>query len=224
MFKLGAEDSTCSHILYAACHDASYLAPLVPYSGLRNKITLVQGAGFNSDFHQFGLPVTQFPTLFRWSELPTVAPTTKATSTDRTSSNPPKAGPSRPTTQAHSSHARDNSWGNSAYGFDTTPGANDSPTTYGQSDNNGWGKATDPSKYQTVPCKYFQKVCLPLPLIPHPSLHPTNSTRASANSATNAHSNTPPNKSHSTATPIPTPPPKPTPPTSPPPSSPASSP
>ncbi|KAF2652677.1 hypothetical protein K491DRAFT_695392 [Lophiostoma macrostomum CBS 122681] len=155
-FKLGAGDSSCSHILYAACHDASYLAPLVPYSGLRNKITLVQGAGFNSEFHQFGLPVTQFPTLFRWSELPPAAPTTKAISTDRTT-NPLKALASRPATQSHSSHTRDNSWGNSAYGFDTTHSNNDSPTTYGQHANEGWGKATDSAKYQTVPCRYFQK-------------------------------------------------------------------
>ncbi|PVI05055.1 hypothetical protein DM02DRAFT_610926 [Periconia macrospinosa] len=76
-FKLSAEDPACSHILYAACSDPSYLSQLVPYSGCRDKISLVQGADFNSAFHQFGLNVTQFPTIFRWSDLPTAGPSAK---------------------------------------------------------------------------------------------------------------------------------------------------
>ena len=76
-FKIASEDTACSHILYAACHDPAYLSQLVPFSGVRDKITLVQGAGWNSEFHQFNLNVTQFPTVFRWSELPVAAPTTK---------------------------------------------------------------------------------------------------------------------------------------------------
>ncbi|KAI4658114.1 uncharacterized protein J4E79_007095 [Alternaria viburni] len=76
-FKIASEDTACSHILYAACHDPAYLSQLVPFSGVRDKITLVQGAGWNSEFHQFNLNVTQFPTVFRWSELPVAVPTTK---------------------------------------------------------------------------------------------------------------------------------------------------
>ncbi|KAI4677152.1 uncharacterized protein J4E88_006959 [Alternaria novae-zelandiae] len=76
-FKIASEDTACSHILYAACHDPAYLSQLVPFSGVRDKITLVQGAGWNPEFHQFNLNVTQFPTVFRWSELPVAVPTTK---------------------------------------------------------------------------------------------------------------------------------------------------
>ncbi|KAL5118547.1 hypothetical protein ACEQ8H_003562 [Pleosporales sp. CAS-2024a] len=62
-FRVASEDSACSHIL-----------------GLRDKITLVQAAGWNPDFHQFNLNVTQFPTVFRWLELPTTAPNAKVAS------------------------------------------------------------------------------------------------------------------------------------------------
>jgi hypothetical protein len=78
-FRIASEDTACSHILYAACHDPAYLSQLVPFSGVRNKITLVQGAGWNPEFHQFNLNVTEFPTIFRWSELPVAAPTNKGT-------------------------------------------------------------------------------------------------------------------------------------------------
>ncbi|KAF2261939.1 hypothetical protein CC78DRAFT_421159, partial [Lojkania enalia] len=69
MFQLAAGDSACSHILYGACHDASYLSLMVPFSGMRNKISLLQAAGFSNEFHQFNLGVTQFPTLFRFSDV-----------------------------------------------------------------------------------------------------------------------------------------------------------
>lgn len=81
-FKMAVQDSSCSHILYAACHDSSYLAGLVPYSGLMNKITLVQGADFDSGFHQSSLAITQFPTIFRWSRFPSsVSSSERATPT-----------------------------------------------------------------------------------------------------------------------------------------------
>ncbi|CAG5140133.1 uncharacterized protein ALTATR162_LOCUS643 [Alternaria atra] len=77
-FKIASEDTACCHILYAACHDPASLSQLVPFSGERNKITLVQGAGWNPGFHQFDLNVTQFKTVFRWSELPVAAPASKS--------------------------------------------------------------------------------------------------------------------------------------------------
>ncbi|KAA8626241.1 zf-CCCH domain containing protein [Pyrenophora tritici-repentis] len=77
-FKVASEDAACSHIVFAGCHDSAYLSQLIPYSGVRDKITLVQGAGWNSEFQQFNLNITQFPTLFRWSGLPAVAPPSKA--------------------------------------------------------------------------------------------------------------------------------------------------
>lgn len=49
-------------------------------TGARDKVTLVQASGWLSDFHQFKLNVTQFPTIFRWSELRETEPSSKATS------------------------------------------------------------------------------------------------------------------------------------------------
>ncbi|KAH9864118.1 hypothetical protein J1614_010052 [Plenodomus biglobosus] len=79
-FKLASEDTACSHILFAACHNAAYLSQLVPFSGACEKITLVQGAGWNQEYDQFALGVTEFPTVFRWSEVPTTAPTNRTVS------------------------------------------------------------------------------------------------------------------------------------------------
>lgn len=72
ILKLDVEESsTCSHILFAACHDLHYLAHLEPYTGdwfFRNRITLVEGAGFKNEFRKLGFPVTSFPGVFGWSE------------------------------------------------------------------------------------------------------------------------------------------------------------
>lgn len=193
MFKLAADDNACTHILYAACHDASYLAQLVSYSGLRNKITLVQGAGFNPDFHQFSLNVTQFPTIFRWSDLPSGTPSSKAStfnSSDRTAT-PLKANKAAGLQNLNQSSPRkDISW--NSFGADTTYGAQEPSSAGGYShpETNGWGVKTDAKKPQPqVKCKYFAKV---------PS-HPTciitlfaNFSRASVVTETNVASRTSP--------------------------------
>ncbi|KAJ4295403.1 hypothetical protein N0V90_007415 [Kalmusia sp. IMI 367209] len=83
-FKMAAEDSACHHILFAGCHDTSYLPQLVPYNGHQNKLTLVQGAGFETDFYQIGLNVAQFPTVFRWSELALSTSATKGPAANTT--------------------------------------------------------------------------------------------------------------------------------------------
>jgi hypothetical protein len=151
------EDNSCSHILYAACHDSGYLSQLVPYTGHRDKITLVQGAGFNSDFHQFSLNVTQFPTIFRWSELSTVPPTKASVvnATERNGTPIKMKGPPK-NAQNYNIIQNESSWRNN--------GAN----SFGADNNthigsNGFSEAAgdDWTNSKTKPeavCKYYQKV------------------------------------------------------------------
>ncbi|KAL6702911.1 hypothetical protein ACN47E_000812 [Coniothyrium glycines] len=93
-FRAAVDDDKCEHILFAACHDLAYRSSLMPYKGMLQKITLVQGAGWKPEFHNFDLNVTQFPTVFRWSELPPLTPGVKATTPIITV---PKAVTERPT-------------------------------------------------------------------------------------------------------------------------------
>jgi hypothetical protein len=158
-FKIASEDSACSHILYAACHDTAYLSQLVPMSGVREKVTLVQAAGFNSDFHQFNLNITTFPTVFRWSDLPTTIPSAKTTHTNGSTPHNSKAAQKKPSSAAHSGLRQNDTWANGSIsprdsiteasttnGLDTSSG-----TTFGS-------KATNTQKSSQQLCKYFQKV------------------------------------------------------------------
>ncbi|KAK7183667.1 hypothetical protein DPSP01_009547 [Paraphaeosphaeria sporulosa] len=152
-FKVAAEDTACCHILFAACHDTNYLPQLVPYNGLHKKITLVQGAGFETDFYQLGLTIAQFPTIFRWSELAQAPPTIKGSSMARTTST--KAPPPAPPAARPSALDRDD-WRHTSVNADgisynsngvivSVPGftADSSPAKQGHK--------------KTKPCKYFQK-------------------------------------------------------------------
>ncbi|KAF2116207.1 hypothetical protein BDV96DRAFT_573557 [Lophiotrema nucula] len=148
MFKLAADDSACTHILYAACHDNSYLSLMVPYSGMRDKITLVQGAGFSNEYHQFNLNVTQFPTVFRWSGLPSTVPSSKSST----------AVPNTPTKK----NTNNKSSLRNGETHDTTPGSNGYPMNgSNQLDDRSdipWGTKPNTSKQTgSTPCKYFQK-------------------------------------------------------------------
>lgn len=168
---LASEDTNCRHILYAACHDHSYLSQLVPFSGLRDKITLVQGAGWNPAFHQFNLNVTQFPTLFRWSGLPGSTPAAKAQPINGAAPAKQKAvqKPAPIPQSTHPSHLQD-SW--------RSPKNNGTSTLFGNNDlspteSNGSGvmgsiwenmSISNPKESDQI-CKYFQKVNLPQ--VPH---------------------------------------------------------
>jgi hypothetical protein len=156
---MAAEDSSCSHVLYAACHDASYLAPLAPHSEQRNKVSLVQGAGFKSEFYKYGLNVTQFPTVFRWSGLPSGnnnSPTSLATASMRgaiVASDKPQPSPA----SSNRSPLFQSNWRNSGVSIPDGPSAT-RPNTYTPPDN-GWGTKKDGNKAQSrVPCKYYAKV------------------------------------------------------------------
>jgi hypothetical protein len=175
-FKIASEDMACSHILYAACADPAYISQLVPFSGVRDKITLVQGAGWNADFHQFNLNVTQFPTVFRWSELPVAAPTNKAITPTAPKQKVTAAAVQKPLqgilTPGPSTPRKD-SWRRDASISVTDSAFGDlSPTqTNGFTDHEpervGWenrsaytqnAKSTHKETAKgTVPCKYFEK-------------------------------------------------------------------
>jgi hypothetical protein len=167
---MAAEDNSCTHVLFAACHDTSYLSSMVPYSGMRDKITLVQGAGFNSEFYQFNLSITQFPTVFRWSELHSTSASTKPATAN--SSTPSK----KPNPKA-STHDTENLWP-PAWGAEEQ-----SPASYIDSTES----APRNLKEGTVPCRYFQKVLFPTMRY---SLHRLTTPRVFAALATNAPSST----------------------------------
>jgi hypothetical protein len=165
-FKIASEDDACSHILYAACHDTAYLSQLVPLSGLREKVTLVQGAGWNSEFHQFNLNVTQFPTVFRWLDLPDATPSTKAPLSNGFAPPKPKItqkniAPIVPTGPRHHEMWRGDSL--SARGS-VMDGDRPPSTTNGFESGSGsgvsFGSKAAPSSQKTaqLPCKFFQKV------------------------------------------------------------------
>jgi len=160
-FKIASEDSACSHVLLAACHDNAYLSQLVPFSGVRDKITLVQGAGWNSDFHHFNLNVTQFPTVFRWSELPATVPNTKTAQSNGNATPKPKLAQMKDIPVVSTGPRHSDSWRNS------TPVSLRSSTidsvagTDGISASNGisfGSKPTGSYKPSSQLCKFFQKV------------------------------------------------------------------
>ncbi|KAF2849894.1 hypothetical protein T440DRAFT_451600 [Plenodomus tracheiphilus IPT5] len=157
-FKYASEDDACSHIIFAACHDPAYLSQLVPFSGMREKITLVQGAGWNQEFDQFNLNVTQFPTAFRWSEVPTIAPINRAVSSSTVADPTPYKSivvSTRPT-------LRTNSWRRDGpvNGNRSALSSPELAPVRPDSSNNGVSLKKEPPTTQEktkVPCKHFQK-------------------------------------------------------------------
>lgn len=168
-FKAAAEDNACSHILFAACHDPAYLSQLVPYSGAQDKVTLVQGAGWNSDFHQFNLNVTQFPTIFRWSEISANMHSNETTSTSesKTTSARHKETQNKSSSIVARGPRQYDNWGNHTPSplVDVNETSSTATSLYGDNGNNGEkGFSTrkqTPQGHNNVsqqPCKYFQKV------------------------------------------------------------------
>jgi hypothetical protein len=160
---MASEDSACSHILYAACHDTAYLSQLVPFNGVRDKVTLVQGAGWNAEFHKFNLYVTQFPTVFRWSDLPTAATNMKATLTNGSVPPKPKVAQKKvaQTTPLGPRHHDTLINGSMSPRGSVMESDGVSPTTNGFDTSNGinfGSKASSSNKSSQQLCKYFQKV------------------------------------------------------------------
>lgn len=174
---MAADDAACSHILYAACSDKAYMSQLVPYTGALDKITLVQGAGWDPEFYQFNLKVTQFPTVFRLLGLPVTASATSSkpaatSSKPAASASPkPKAPAQQPLLTEKLLNIRKESWRrnestsvtDSAFG-DSSPVES---TDYAEPESVRWDN--DPSytpppqsvQWDTtkdqVPCKYKKK-------------------------------------------------------------------
>lgn len=65
MFRLYAENAQCRHIFFAGCHDVGYLSELSPFSGNRDRITLVRTPAFHHEFNKLGMRVEDFPNIFR---------------------------------------------------------------------------------------------------------------------------------------------------------------
>lgn len=129
---------------------------------MREKVTLVQGAGWSSEFHQFNLNVTQFPTIFRWLDLPAAVPNTKAPPANGTVPTQPKTAQKKGLQPLSSkNHAAElwlnNSMGRASSGFE---GDRVSPTNGFDTNSvvSSGSKAAGSQKSGTLPCRFFQKV------------------------------------------------------------------
>ncbi|CAI6316084.1 unnamed protein product [Periconia digitata] len=143
-FNAAFEDPACSHILYAACHDLSYMDNIVPHKVCRDKISLVQGADFDSNYHHFGLEVTDFSTIFRWSDLPTPAANPKHA--PHTSERSKIATKNSGTKNGHASTSRN--WRDiNSYASDDV----------GVSLNGSQDVSSPHHKFKSQPCRYYAK-------------------------------------------------------------------
>jgi hypothetical protein len=159
-FNMASEDKSCTHILFAACHDSAYLSQLVPLSGIRDKVTLVQGAGWNSEF-QYNLNVTQFPTVFRWSELPTSVLSTKAAPTNGSVTPKPNAAPKKSVPNVPTGPRQNDPRANNVISSNSAVMESDGVPigTNGFNTSNSVNpKTSGAHKSSQQPCKYFQKV------------------------------------------------------------------
>ncbi|PYI09223.1 C-x8-C-x5-C-x3-H type zinc finger protein [Aspergillus sclerotiicarbonarius CBS 121057] len=69
MFRLFADNNQCKHIFFAGCHDSGYSNLLTPYRGRTDRITLLKGAGFHSEYERLDLPVRELPAVFMSTPL-----------------------------------------------------------------------------------------------------------------------------------------------------------
>ena len=69
MFRLFADNNQCKHIFFAGCHDSGYSNLLTPYRGRTDRITLLKGAGFHSEYERLDLPVRELPSVFMSTSL-----------------------------------------------------------------------------------------------------------------------------------------------------------
>ncbi|PYH94405.1 C-x8-C-x5-C-x3-H type zinc finger protein [Aspergillus ellipticus CBS 707.79] len=69
MFRLFADNNQCKHIFFAGCHDSGYSNLLTPYRGRTDRITLLKGASFHSEYERLDLPVRELPSVFMSTPL-----------------------------------------------------------------------------------------------------------------------------------------------------------
>jgi hypothetical protein len=135
---------------------------------MREKITLVQAAGWKSDFHQFNLNITQFPTVFRWLELPTSTPSVKAPNANGTAPPKSKVAQKKPNLDAPSGPRQNEAWSNGAASakssvFGADRSSSGATNNYDNANNKNFGKKTTSSLTSSQqsakqPCRFFQKV------------------------------------------------------------------
>lgn len=96
MFRHSIDNLQCQHVFFAGCHDVGYLSELSPYSGSRDRITLIRSPAFHHEFSKLGLRVEDFPNVFRTTPLD-ISPFTPTNTTAKLSTRsldltaPPKA-------------------------------------------------------------------------------------------------------------------------------------
>ncbi|PWY86767.1 hypothetical protein BO70DRAFT_427773 [Aspergillus heteromorphus CBS 117.55] len=91
MFRLFADNNQCKHIFFAGCHDSGYSSLLTPYRGRTDRITLLKGASFHSEYERLDLPVRELPSVF----MSTPFSGNGHHTTTLPPSQPPTAAPSR---------------------------------------------------------------------------------------------------------------------------------
>lgn len=118
--------------------DASYIPQLVPYRSQQDKITLIQGASFESEFLPLNLTIAQFPTVFRSSDLGVTMSTNK----------------SSPVTKTYNTKAPTENPDLNGILYD--PGG----VIVGNPDFTDGSSAKEEANRKTKLCRYFQKVHL----------------------------------------------------------------
>jgi hypothetical protein len=69
MFRQFVDNAQCRHIYFGGCHDVGYISELTPYSGNRDRITLMRTPAFHHEFLKLGLRAEDFPNIFRGTQL-----------------------------------------------------------------------------------------------------------------------------------------------------------
>lgn len=142
----------------------------MPHKGQTEKITLVQGTNWNSEFYQSNLTVTQFPTVFRWLNTPTVAPNAKTANGNGSVPPKTKSAQNKSMPYAPPEPRKNGAWGNggSSSAFENGYASNDRASSVATSSHDtGYSKnfgskatSSQQSSQQSSkqPCRFFQKV------------------------------------------------------------------
>ncbi|KAL5342125.1 hypothetical protein BJX70DRAFT_395100 [Aspergillus crustosus] len=69
-FELFSDCTQCSHLVFAGCHDPSYVPMLMPFRGRTDRITLLKAASFHSEFESLDLFVKEIKGVFTSIQLP----------------------------------------------------------------------------------------------------------------------------------------------------------
>ena len=68
-FRTFVESTQCKHIFFAACHDVGYVSELKPYTGNKDRITLISNYAFHHEFSKLNLREEVLPGIFRSTPL-----------------------------------------------------------------------------------------------------------------------------------------------------------